>query len=285
MNSYLKADVVVADLSTSNKNAFYELGVRHALRPFTTVVVAEDGIKTFPFDISHVAVRQYHHLGEDIGFDEVMRFRGQLTNAICEILKKDPHDNDSPVYAFLNGLTPPALAAAVQAKVQEVVDIVNTNGQNKNKIPGDTGKENSPNPDTALNSQTHSALMQQVDEAQKRGDWITAKTLLSAIRQMMKGQQLGPGDNAVIKIGQQQEDPYILQRLALATYKSKFPTEKDALTEAQQLLGLLSPGTCNDTETLGLWGAIHKRLWDLTKDISFLERIYSSLRERILFKE
>jgi hypothetical protein len=32
----LKADVVVADLSTSNRNAIYELGVRHALRPYTT---------------------------------------------------------------------------------------------------------------------------------------------------------------------------------------------------------------------------------------------------------
>ncbi len=53
----LKADIVVADLSTSNKNAYYELGVRHALRPYTTVVIAEDGIKTFPFDINHVAVR------------------------------------------------------------------------------------------------------------------------------------------------------------------------------------------------------------------------------------
>ena len=53
----LNADVVVADLSTSNKNAFYELGVRHALKPYTTLVVCEDGIKTFPFDINHVAVR------------------------------------------------------------------------------------------------------------------------------------------------------------------------------------------------------------------------------------
>jgi hypothetical protein len=44
----LNADVVVADLSTSNKNAFYELGVRHALRPHTTVVVAEDGAKPSP---------------------------------------------------------------------------------------------------------------------------------------------------------------------------------------------------------------------------------------------
>src|SRR6478672_8506885 len=31
----LKADVVVADISTSNRNAIYELGVRHALRPYT----------------------------------------------------------------------------------------------------------------------------------------------------------------------------------------------------------------------------------------------------------
>src|SRR5215212_3617058 len=53
----LKADVLVADLSTSNKNALYELGVRHALRPYTTVVIAEDGIKVFPFDLSHVVVR------------------------------------------------------------------------------------------------------------------------------------------------------------------------------------------------------------------------------------
>jgi hypothetical protein len=37
----LNADVVIADLSTSNANAFYELGVRHALRPHTTIVIAE----------------------------------------------------------------------------------------------------------------------------------------------------------------------------------------------------------------------------------------------------
>ena len=71
----LNANVVVADLSTSNKNAFYELGVRHALRPYTTVVIAEDGIKTFPFDLNHVAVRRYHHLGEDIGYDEQQQQR------------------------------------------------------------------------------------------------------------------------------------------------------------------------------------------------------------------
>src|SRR5215208_515889 len=84
----LMADVVVADLSTSNKNAFYELGVRHALRPHTTIVICEDGAKTPAFDISHIVIRQYHHMGEDIGFDEAMRFRAELTKAIADVWEK-----------------------------------------------------------------------------------------------------------------------------------------------------------------------------------------------------
>jgi len=59
-----------------------------------------------------------------------------------------------------------------------------------------------------------------------------------------------------------QEDPYIIQRLALATYKSKYPSAVEALHEARQLLLTLNPKTSNDPETLGLWGAVHKRLWE-----------------------
>ncbi|HEV3074047.1 MAG TPA: TRAFs-binding domain-containing protein [Thermoanaerobaculia bacterium] len=244
----LNADVVVADLSTSNKNAFYELGVRHALRPFTTVVICEDGIKTFPFDVNHVAVRQYHHLGEDIGFGEAMRFRQLLTDAIVEIRKKDPRERDSPVYTFLNGLEPPALAATVQAAVQAAA----------REAGAETGGEPAPAPQA--NDQTHSLLMQQVDDAQNRSDFATAKSLLAVIRGMIKAQA-----------PTRPEDPYIIQRLALLTYKSKVPTEVRALEEARELLAALAPATSNDTETLGLWGAVHKRLWTMTKDMECLD--------------
>src|SRR5215467_11592634 len=81
----LNADVVVADLSTSNRNALYELGVRHALRPYTTIVICDDSLKSFPFDVNHVLIRQYHHMGDGIDFEEVERFRNVLTNAINEI--------------------------------------------------------------------------------------------------------------------------------------------------------------------------------------------------------
>jgi tetratricopeptide (TPR) repeat protein len=256
----LNADVVVADLSTSNKNAFYELGVRHALRPYTTVVIAEDGIKTFPFDVNHVVVRQYHHLGEDIGFDEVMRFRGLLTAAIKEVWKKNPRDNDSPVYTFLNGLTPPAIAVAKK----DTSSLGNSDGASvlslSAAVQSAALRESTPAATTAMADKTHSMLMQQVDQAQKNGDFIAAKNFLSFVRGMMK--QEAPD---------RPEDPYIIQRLALVTYKSKSPSEQEALNEARELLATLDPATSNDTETLGLWGAVHKRRWDLTGEKSNLD--------------
>ena len=102
----LTADVVVADLSTSNANAIYELGVRHALRPHTTIVIAEKGFK-FPFDIGHLLVRTYEHLGSGIDAEEAEEFRDKLAQAIKELGAKS--DVDSPVYTFLPDLRKPVV--------------------------------------------------------------------------------------------------------------------------------------------------------------------------------
>lgn len=257
----LNADVVVADLSTSNKNALYELGVRHALRPYTTVVIAEDGIKIFPFDLNHVVVRQYHHLGEDVGFKEARRFSELLTKAIVEIMEKDPRDKDSPVYTLLSKLDPPALGKALDAAIENAAKSVEMSA-------------GTPSGGMAPEMQSvHSMLMQQVDEAQKNEDFVKAKSLLSSVRDMRKMMPpVKPGEPVI----ERPEDPYIIQRLALLTYKSKYPTEEAALKEARELLLVLNPATSNDTETLGLWGAVHKRLWDSTKDHTYLDEAVRS---------
>jgi tetratricopeptide (TPR) repeat protein len=239
----LEADVVIADLSTSNKNAYYELGIRHALRPFTTIIIAEDGIKTFPFDVNHVAVRQYHHMGEDIGYDEVVKFRGVLTTAIDTILS-GKRKSDSPIYSLLD-LDPPAP---------------------KKEQKNDTASAPTPSQPTSANdadgplNATHKVLMDQVAAAQANKDFVTAKALLTTVLNLMR--QTGPD---------RPDDPTIVQQLALVTYKSGLPTPKDALLAAKKLLESLSPETSNDTETLGLWGAIHKRLCDLEPDSTHLD--------------
>jgi Tetratricopeptide Repeats-Sensor len=245
----LKADVVVADLSTSNRNAIYELGVRHALRPYTTVVIAEEEIMKSPFfDLNHIVIRQYRHLGEDIGVSEAKRFTAELTAAIQKIMATEPELRaDSPVYKFIERLTPPSISSAVRAAAAAARSSENVAG-------------------TA--TPAHSELMQRVDEAQKTGNWVKARMLLEEIREMRRA---GASETSAGQQVENPEDPDVLQRLALATYKSKYPTPEEALKAARDLLKLLAPQTTNDTETLGLWGSVHKRLWELTKESSYLD--------------
>ena len=118
-----KADLVIADISTANANAIYELGVRHALKPYTTIVIAEDKL-IYPFDLNHISIMHYLHLGPDIGASTVRDFTKQLKDKVKVVLAKK--DDDSPVYTYLPGLKPPevsvgqpvaaAAAAAADAK-------------------------------------------------------------------------------------------------------------------------------------------------------------------------
>src|SRR5947207_1018686 len=43
-------EYAVADLTTANANVFYELGIRHAVRPWTTVLIFAEGGR-LPFDV------------------------------------------------------------------------------------------------------------------------------------------------------------------------------------------------------------------------------------------
>ncbi len=224
----LNADVVIADVSTYNPNAFYELGVRHALKPYTTITIAEDKL-VFPFDVGQIAIRTYHHLGEGIDFGEVERMRGELEKAIKTVGKQA--DCDSPVYTFLRDLRPPALA-------KEEVERATAAG-----VQAEPASE-----------PTIRTLMDQVDAAFDKSDFITAKSLLAVVRTMIP------------------KDAYVAQRLALATYKSKLPTPEAALNEAAAILDTLAPESSTDTETLGLYGAVRKRLWDATGAMAHLDK-------------
>jgi tetratricopeptide (TPR) repeat protein len=224
----LGADLVIADLSTSNSNALYELGVRHALRPFSTIVIAESKLQ-YPFDVNHTAILSYHHLGDAIDYDEVVRFRQELKKVISEVLAC--RKKDSPVYTFLPSLVPPVATAAARA-VQEAALT-------------DTG---------SAGLQSSAEFIAQANAAMEAGDFLTARTLLKAVH------DLRPVDRPWTS-----NDDYVVQRLIFATYKSAVPDSLTALNEAFTLLQLLNPSMSNDTETLGLCGAVSKRLWDRTQ--------------------
>lgn len=102
----IHADLVIADISTYNPNAIYELGVRHAVRPFSTIILKEKEGK-IPFDLDHTRMFKYQHLGDDIGKDEAERCVHDLSELILKVSKNQKID--SPLYELLEKITPPLL--------------------------------------------------------------------------------------------------------------------------------------------------------------------------------
>src|SRR5438046_8767627 len=52
-------EFAVADLTTANANVFYELGLRHAVRPASTVLVFAEGGGQLPFDVAPLRAIPY----------------------------------------------------------------------------------------------------------------------------------------------------------------------------------------------------------------------------------
>ena len=92
-------DYAVADLTTANANVFYELGVRHAVKPATTVLLfAADGTR-LPFDLAPLRTLRYQ-LGPD-GRPADTAGEGESLKKLLAAVKKG--DVDSPVYQLVEG--------------------------------------------------------------------------------------------------------------------------------------------------------------------------------------
>ncbi len=237
----LEADLVVADITTLNFNAAYELGVRHALRPRSTLIIGEKGMN-FPFDINRVYIHTYQHLGEDIGFAEANRFAQYLKEKAEQALAH-PKD-DSPVYEFLDHLPRQGFMPVQKSKVF------------RDAVPS------GPNSTDSLKAikDEAAACMQNSDFKRAIPLWKQARALAG-------------------------KDDYIVQQLALATYKSKQPNEPTALQQAEDILEYLQPHRSFDTETLGLWGSVHKRLYHYTRDMLDLDEAIFALERGFFIKQ
>ena len=272
----LQADVVVADVSTANANAIYELGVRHALKPRTTVVLAETDF-AFPFDINHLSILRYEHLGKDIGASEAKDKTEKLTALLKKALAQP--ETDSPVFIFLPQLE---ASRAIGAKVSSLGRTI------AESVTGIVAAPfNNLLPNLGRRSESSAKIGADVPQiqhqAEDRSDAVHRMSL-AELRQAFEGalanakaQANRPEKWSVVisKLDEWQalepNDPFVIQQLALATYKSEQPETLAALGKAKEILSVLQPEISTDFETLGLWGAIHKRLWEERKNVGDLD--------------
>jgi hypothetical protein len=104
----LKADLVIADITTMNENAIYELGIRHALKPFSTIIMMQESEKTvIPFDINHCRILTYKEIGDSLDPYEISVIKERLKNFVKVSEDQKP---DSPLYTYLPEIKPPTLS-------------------------------------------------------------------------------------------------------------------------------------------------------------------------------
>jgi len=82
--------LVIADLTGSNANVFYELGVRHAFRkPVVQIIDAEQPI---PFDVAHSRTIKFKYPG----FKSAEKAREEIEQQI-KAVEEDPNEVDNPI--------------------------------------------------------------------------------------------------------------------------------------------------------------------------------------------
>ncbi len=94
----------VADLTLANANVFYELGVRHAFRPFSTVPIFADAGR-LPFDVSLIRAMPYQLTKQGRPANVPANKEG-----LVKLLRAARDSNvDSPIFQLVEGLPKPQI--------------------------------------------------------------------------------------------------------------------------------------------------------------------------------
>lgn len=215
-----EAELVIADITTLNANAMYELGVRHAMRPYSTIIIGAD-LSSIPFDISHFRVETYNLSGGKLSKKDATKARNDLINLIKSVDLK--MDTDSPLYSIF----PKYNSSGVNQDMKEIIDKL------------------------------------QYESKSNYGLSEKAKILMSSNNF---------AEAAVIwhELSERSNDIFFVQQEALCVYKSEQPDKITALKRARDIIEKLRDHI--DSETLGITGAIYKRLWIEEKDVSCLKK-------------
>lgn len=96
----LLAEIVIADLTVSNPNVFYELGVRHCAKPRSTILIFSDDTK-LPFDLSPIRGVPYKLKNGKLDEKTKNEFKTKL-KGLLETAKSDLETKDSPLFQLIS---------------------------------------------------------------------------------------------------------------------------------------------------------------------------------------
>lgn len=115
-------EFAVADLTSANANVFYELGLRHAVRPHATQLLFAQGWGQLPFDVN--LLRALPYTLDASGAPDPVALAGEVAALSQKLRDARYAEADSPVYQLLEGF--PDIARLKTDVFRERVDYAET---------------------------------------------------------------------------------------------------------------------------------------------------------------
>jgi tetratricopeptide (TPR) repeat protein len=249
----LLAEFVIADLTLANANVFYELGIRHAAKPFTTVPIFAN-INALPFDVALVRAVSYQLENGKLTKASAQKLKSELAKRLCDAISGATTD-DSPLFQLIPKFPGIDLPEEVTETFKDRIRLVE---EFREMLAGARAQP--------LHEERKALLKIQRD----LGDLKTIQRsllieLMSSFRDAEAFKELVELYNSFPS--SLKEHIVAKQQFALALNRRNQPGDREkALTILDQLLKSRGP----DPETLGIKGRIHK---DIYKEAAQAKRI------------
>lgn len=264
-------EFAVADLSFANANVFYELGIRHALKPYTTVSIFEVGTK-LPFDTAPLRTFPYSYEN-----GEVKQLQEKI-EALAEMVETNFKEaavkvQDSPIGELIKGYKFPNLNYLKQDAAAFADAALNTKkvkmalrelSEDWEELEKAKKKENISADEKGKIITAQKAVTEKIIGivTEHHDELEYNYNLLYAIIDAYKSVGLFDKVAALLEPlteGDLKDNIYIKQQLALAYNKCKEREKAERILES--ITGQYGP----DPETNGLLGAVYKGLMDDNK--------------------
>lgn len=241
----ISSDVMIADITSSNANVFYELGIRHALRRGRTILISAGGKQPANISLLPVLFYQLDGTGRVIGADE---FRSQLQSFVRQTQQTTA--SDSPIFEFF-----PDLEVTLPPDME--------------RKPRRRGPRLTKNQREFVQSVLESPAQARGDlersEAEFRGapeaDPSAFMDLLKRYRDLSEWDRVvGLADDAPPEI---RESPEVRNLLVLALNRRNGTGDQD---RAISLMEQQIAETGGDSESFGILGRIYKDRYDQAKE-------------------
>jgi len=246
----LLSDFVVADLTLSNPNVFYELGIRHTARPYTTVPIFA-AINPIPFDVALVRAIPYNLDSGKLTDEGAAALKAALGARLGEAVR-GAASQDSPIYQLIPSFPKIDLPHEITEIFQ---DQVRHSDEFRKQLADARAKPSDAERTAALREVRDSLGDLHATQSTALVDLLLSFRDTSAWNDMVRLTDEFPD--------QLKSNVMVRQQRALALNRRNQPGDRD---EAQQILETLVKEKGANPETLGILGRVHKdRYTDLNK--------------------